>query len=243
MQNISVWIWTRTKMTIFDVIEKQQKSRFCLQFFLLKSSLQTQKSTFTAKFSPISSLEVIFFALILCWGRANASHSGGYWPCFSFQHHNCTACWEIARIFGSICSFPTYFIFILSPQPLRPTTEILRLLCSSVVANSKICRGRSRNSSVVKSQGYFILEWPFLQFHEQGAKFANEVDHLTCFFEKVDSQLPSCLMMLIRQPTKDEKWLWTYLTSRIRHVWAFIAIQRSKMTMSNVSSKLDPSVF
>ena len=65
----------------------------------------------------------------------------------------------------------------------------------------------SRNSSVVESQGYFILEWPFLQFHEQRAKFANEVDHLTRFFEKVDSQLPSRLMMLIRQPTKDEKWL------------------------------------
>ena len=69
---------------------------------------------------------------------------------------------------------------------------------------SKICHGRSRNSSIVESQGYFILEWPFLQFHEQRAKFANKVDHLTRFFEKVDSQLPSRLMMLIRQPTKDE---------------------------------------
>ena len=87
-------------------------------------------------------------------------------------------------------------------QPLRPTTQISRLLCSSVVANSKICRGRSRNSSVVESQGYFVLEWPFLQFHEQRAKFANEVNHLTRFFEKVDSQLPSRLMMLIRQPLK-----------------------------------------
>ena len=142
--------------------------------------MQTQKSTFTAKFSPISSLEVIFFTLILCWGRATASHSGEYWPCFNFQHHNCTACWEKARIFGSVCS----------------------------------------------------LEWPFLQFHEQGAKFANKVDHLTRFFKKVDSQLPSRVMMLIRQPTKDEKWLWTYLKSRIHHIWAFIAIPRSKMTMS-----------
>ena len=75
-------------------------------------------------------------------------------------------------------------------------------MCSSVVANSKICRGRSRNSSVVESQGYFVLERPFLQFHEQQAKFANEVNHLTRFFEKVDSQLPSRLMMLIRQPLK-----------------------------------------
>ena len=50
---------------------------------------------------------------------------------------------------------------------------------SSVVANSKICRGRSKNSSVVESQGYFVLKWPFLQFHEQRAKFANEVNHPT----------------------------------------------------------------
>ena len=102
----------------------------------------------------------------------------------------------------SFLSPHNYFIFILSPQPLRPTTEISRLLCSSVVANSKICCGRSRNSSIVESQGYFVLEWPFLRFHEQRAKFANEVSHLTRFFEKVDSQLPSRLMMLIRQPLK-----------------------------------------
>ena len=103
---------------------------------------------------------------------------------------------------AAFVSSPTYLIFILSPQPLRSTTEISRLLCSSLVANSKICRGRSRNSSVVESQGYFVLERPFLQFHEQQAKFANEVNHLTRFFEKVDSQLPSRLMMLIRQPLK-----------------------------------------
>ena len=106
------------------------------------------------------------------------------------------------EFFAAFVPFPTFFIFILSPQPLRPTTQISRLLCSSVVANSKICRGRSRNSSVVESQGYFVLERPFLQFHEQQAKFANEVSHLTRFFEKVDSQLPSRLMMLIRQPLK-----------------------------------------
>ena len=65
-------------MTVFNVIEKQQKSRFCLQFLLLKSPLQTQKSTFTAKVSPSSSLEVIFFALIPCWGRATASYSSAH---------------------------------------------------------------------------------------------------------------------------------------------------------------------
>ena len=123
--------------------------------------MQTQKSTFTAKFSPSPSLEVILFALIRCWGRATASHSSAYRPCLDFQHHHCIACWEIARIFSSVCFLPTYLIIILSPQPLRPTTEISRLLCSSVVANSKILRGRSRNSSVVESQGYFVLERSF----------------------------------------------------------------------------------
>ena len=63
-------------MTVFNVIEKQQN--FLPSVFLLKSSLQTQKSTFTAKFSPSSSLEVNFFALIPCWGRATASHSSAY---------------------------------------------------------------------------------------------------------------------------------------------------------------------
>ena len=54
-------------MTVFNIIEKQHKS-----------SLQTHKSTFTAKFSPIPTLEAIFFALIPCWGRATASHSSAY---------------------------------------------------------------------------------------------------------------------------------------------------------------------
>ena len=77
--------------------------------------------------------------------------------------------------------------FILSLQPLRPTTQILRLPCFSVVANSKICRGRSRNSSAVESQSYFVSRRPFQHVHEQQAKFANEVHHLTRFLEKVDS--------------------------------------------------------
>ena len=57
-------------MTVFNVIGKQQNHVFAFSFFLLKSSLQTQKSTFTANFSTSSSLEVISFALVPCWGRA-----------------------------------------------------------------------------------------------------------------------------------------------------------------------------
>ena len=51
-------------------------------------------------------------------------------------------------------------------QPLRPATEISHLLCFSVVADSKICRGRSRNSSVVESQSYFVSERPFFRLSQ-----------------------------------------------------------------------------
>ena len=51
-------------MTIYDVIENDKKSRFFPSGFLQKSSLQNQKSTFTVKFNPYSSLEVAFFVLI-----------------------------------------------------------------------------------------------------------------------------------------------------------------------------------
>ena len=56
--------------------------------------------------------------------------------------------------------------------------------------------------SRVESQGYFVSWLPFFQFNEQRAKFINKVQHLTRFIEKVDSELPSSLMMLIRQLLK-----------------------------------------
>ena len=59
-------------MAIFNVTEKQQKSHFLLQF-LLKSSLQAQKSTFPTNFSPSSSLSANLFALIRYLGQATAS--------------------------------------------------------------------------------------------------------------------------------------------------------------------------
>ena len=108
-------------MTVFKVIEKQQQPHFLPSVFLLKSLLQTQKSTFAAKFSPSSSLEVILFALIRCWGRATASRSSAYRPCLDFQHHDCTACWEIARILGSIRSFPHIYFHIYTRSTATPT--------------------------------------------------------------------------------------------------------------------------
>ena len=60
-------------MAIFNLTEKQQKAHFFLQFFLLKSSLQPQKSTFPANFIPSPSLAANLFALIHYLGRATAS--------------------------------------------------------------------------------------------------------------------------------------------------------------------------
>ena len=106
------------------------------------------------------------------------------------------------NFFTGFVPSPTFFTFIVSPQPLRPTTEISQLLRFPVVVSSKIHCSRSRNSSLVESHRNFDSEGPFFQFHEEQAKFANRVHHLTRFFEKVDSLLPSCLMMFIRQPLK-----------------------------------------
>ena len=78
-------------------------------FFYWNHHLQTQKSTFTAKFSPSPSFRSDFICSYSLLGRATASHSSAYRPCLDFQHHHCIACWEIARIFGSICSFPHIF--------------------------------------------------------------------------------------------------------------------------------------
>ena len=78
-------------MTVVNIIEKQ-KSRFLTSGFFLTSSLQNQKLTFTVKFSPCPSLEVIFFLLIHFLGRATAVCSSASWPCINFQHHNCIAC-------------------------------------------------------------------------------------------------------------------------------------------------------
>ena len=66
--------WQQQKWPFSTSWKKQQKSCFCLQIFLLKSLLQTQKSTFTAKFSPSPSIEVIFSALIPC-----------LWPSYSLS--------------------------------------------------------------------------------------------------------------------------------------------------------------
>jgi len=165
-------------MTVFNVIERQQKSRFCLRYCFIKIIIANPKVNIHRKIQSQPYRQSGFFFLLFA-ARAELQP-------LILVHTDLASIFNITTALQFI-PFPTYFIFILSPQPLRPTTEISRLVCSSVVANVKICSGRSRNSSVVESQSYFISGRPFFQFHKQQAKFANEVHHLTRFFEKVDS--------------------------------------------------------
>ena len=107
-------------MTVFNVMEKRKKSHFLLSGFLQTSSLQNQKSTSTVTFSPCSSLEVTFFVLIRFPCQAIAFCCSASWPCLDFQHHDCIACQEIARIFDCIHSFP-HFLHICTKSTATPT--------------------------------------------------------------------------------------------------------------------------
>ena len=125
-------------------------------------------------------------------------------------NHHRTACWEdrwdLWKAFVQVS--PHMFIFILSPQPLWPTTQISRLLCyaRAVVATASKPQFLHRHLRV-ESQGYFMVRVrrEAAIFPVQQAMAPNsltEVQHLTRFIEKVDSELPSSLMMLIRQLLK-----------------------------------------
>ena len=101
------------------------------------------------------------------------------------------------QFLSAFVSFPTYCIFIL-----QPTTQILRLLCSSVVKTSKIC---IHPESSPKATGTLFCGGHFSRSTSNGPNSSMKYDvYLTCFIEKVDSELhvPSSLLMLIRQLLK-----------------------------------------
>ena len=84
---------------------RKKNTFFAFRFFTELSLLQNQKSVLTVRFNPYSSLEVTFFVLIRFPGRATAFCSCASWPYLDFQHHDCIACWEMARIFDTVRSF------------------------------------------------------------------------------------------------------------------------------------------
>ena len=90
-------------MAVFNFIEKRQKSCFLPSGFFFRNhrSLQNQKSPFTVKFSPCSSLEVTLFVLICFLEIQPFVLYSAACPCLDFQHHDCTSCQEIANFFFS----------------------------------------------------------------------------------------------------------------------------------------------
>ena len=61
-------------MAIFNITEKQQKSHFFLQFFLIAILVTSAKVDIPSNFTPSPSLAANLFALIRYAGRATASH-------------------------------------------------------------------------------------------------------------------------------------------------------------------------
>ena len=90
----------KNKNDHFQHHAKTKKITFLPSGFLLqKSSLQNQKSTFTVTITPFLSLELHVFVLFPFPGRDTAFFPSASWPCLNFQHHDCIACREIARLF------------------------------------------------------------------------------------------------------------------------------------------------
>ena len=94
---------------------------FTFGFFYRNHHCKTKsRHNFTVKFSPCLSLEVPFLVLSRFQGWAAAFCSSASWPCHQFQHYNCIACWEIARIFDRVRSFP-HFFHVYTKSTATPT--------------------------------------------------------------------------------------------------------------------------
>ena len=134
-------IWTRTKKTISNIIEKRKKSRFLPSGFLLqKSSLQNQTPTFTVIFSPFLSLEVHTFVLFRFPGRDTAFCSSASWPCLNFQRHDCIACWEIVRLFDWLSFLPPTFVIFSRSDLARKCRACCNFQWSQIQKYAVTCR-------------------------------------------------------------------------------------------------------
>ena len=79
-------------MTVFNIIEIRQRSRFIAFRFFTEIIVAKPNVNITLKFSPCSYLEVTFFVLIRFPGRATAFCSSASWSCLDFQHHCYITC-------------------------------------------------------------------------------------------------------------------------------------------------------
>ena len=92
LQNITFWIWTRKKMTVFNVIEKRQRSRFIAFRFSTEIIIAKPKVNIHPKIQSLFLLRSDFFVLFRFPGRVTAFCSSASWSCLDFQHHCYIAC-------------------------------------------------------------------------------------------------------------------------------------------------------
>ena len=211
---------------------KTTKITFFPSEFLLKSSLQAQKSTFPAKLSPSPSLAGNFFALISCSGWAAASRSSAYRPCLDFQHHHRTACWEIATIFDHArCFSHTFHIYTKSTATPTYHWNFLLVVFFSGRNFQNIPWSVEKfiQSRVPRLLCFVAAIFPVQRTRSQIRKWSTTPNSLHW-----ESGLWTTFRLndAHQAATKDEKRLWTYQESRIHLIWTFIAIQRSKITTS-----------
>ena len=96
------------------IIEKRQKSRFFAFRIFIEIIAVKPKANIHSKLQSLFKLMRNAFFVLICFpGRDTAFCSSASWSCLDLRHHDCIACWEIARILTAL---------------LQPTTGMPRLL-------------------------------------------------------------------------------------------------------------------
>ena len=95
------------------------------------------------------------------------------------------------------------------------------------------------NSLLIQSRVPRLLRFVAAIFPGQRAtaKFVNEVQHLTRFIEEVDSELPSSLMMLIRQLLKMKNGCEPTKNRRNTNFQSLLQVKSSLMVTLNMESR------
>ena len=173
--------------------QKNDKNHvFCLQVFYKNSSLQNQKSKFTVKFNPCSSLEVTFFVLIRFPGP---SHSLLFQCILAFPRFSTSLLH---------CILPPLFLYLYQVHGHSDLQRKFRTCCNSqwsqipkyVVVGQEIHQNSSPKVTSFRS-GHFSSSTS-----NKPNSQTKYITLLASLKKWASSWLPSRLMMLIRQQLK-----------------------------------------
>ena len=97
---------TKLSFLVLDVVYIVQ---LCLNSLIVYPKVNIHSNIQSFSYS----LEVHVFVLLRFPDRDIASSAS--WPCLNFQHYDCIACWEIARIFDRVSFLPALFSHSATP--------------------------------------------------------------------------------------------------------------------------------